>query len=407
MANRGKYVKVEPLSIYKMLSMGWDKKTVLSKTGIKERTYFLRKEEFEALSEEERLKIRQEAEQEYSEKIFTKAGFMGLDIIKRWDDVMVNRNIPAKYRRSRIMQFRKICLGYRGRGKKLRLIAWRIHPDDFTEEHGVKFIAEAKRRGLRTQSQRNVIRNFLKYGKGFEPTRISGEKEGYGKMAKEYLNDDEVERVYQAIRDLAIAETVKIPLENLIYFMNHSATRAKASLRVTEKDVMRVQVNGVEVWQAHVIDKGKIGKQAWEKMLLPHLKDRIEKYLEWRRQNGLKSERLFYFGNDDERKDYDYVRTLMHEVYKRVLPDREIKQPMHIWRHTFAMHYLRKTGWNYDLVAMLGGWDDTKTLKDCYGKPEIEDVVTFVMQNGLFKSAITDLRPMDNIFDFQLAERFK
>jgi hypothetical protein len=42
------------------------------------------------------------------------------------------------------------------------------------------------------------------------------------------------------------------------------------------------------------------------------------------------------------------------------------------------MYYLRKTGWNYDLVALLGGWDDTKILKDCYGKPETKDIITFL-----------------------------
>jgi len=36
----------------------------------------------------------------------------------------------------------------------------------------------------------------------------------------------------------------------------------------------------------------------------------------------------------------------------------------------FAQHMLRKTGWNYGVVAALGGWD-VKSLEESYGKPPI------------------------------------
>ena len=40
----------------------------------------------------------------------------------------------------------------------------------------------------------------------------------------------------------------------------------------------------------------------------------------------------------------------------------------HFWRHMFAQHMLRKTGWNYAVVAFLGGWT-VQALQESYGKP--------------------------------------
>ena len=44
------------------------------------------------------------------------------------------------------------------------------------------------------------------------------------------------------------------------------------------------------------------------------------------------------------------------------------KYPNHIWRHTFAQDCLSATDWNYELVAALGGWISTETLKLSYGE---------------------------------------
>jgi integrase len=45
----------------------------------------------------------------------------------------------------------------------------------------------------------------------------------------------------------------------------------------------------------------------------------------------------------------------------------EIPMPFHFWRHQFAQHMLRKTDWNYALVAGLGHWT-VETLERYYGK---------------------------------------
>jgi len=49
-----------------------------------------------------------------------------------------------------------------------------------------------------------------------------------------------------------------------------------------------------------------------------------------------------------------------------------IRHPLHIWRHTFAIEMLNATGWNYSVVAKLGGWVKEQTLANVYGILEYE-----------------------------------
>ena len=62
-------------------------------------------------------------------------------------------------------------------------------------------------------------------------------------------------------------------------------------------------------------------------------------------------------------------KKMLHKYYPElyeIFPDYDDSN--HFWRHMFAQHMLRKTGWNYGIVAALGGWD-TKSLEESYGKP--------------------------------------
>ena len=44
------------------------------------------------------------------------------------------------------------------------------------------------------------------------------------------------------------------------------------------------------------------------------------------------------------------------------------KRPMHSIRHVFAQVWLRKSAWNFGLVAMFGHWKIIDTLKENYGE---------------------------------------
>jgi len=404
--------RIDRANIFKMLALGWDKKKVLKEGKISERSYFNILNEFQGLSEEERQKITELAREEFSERIFDKRYWFDkrtktsqIPELQKWYDVLMLRDIPFKEAKKRITHFRNICLGYWGGTnytKKRQIINWKIRPSEFSEDHGVQYIVACKKLGFGDHRARLVIRNFLLFGKGIVPTRISGEKQGYGKMAKEYLSEEEIERIYTEIRKLP--EEIRIPLESVVKFIHHSGTRAEATCKVLETDFSIHKFNGIEIKQVTVYDKGKWKHPQydrerkgvrWDKMLLPILERQMRVFMQWRREHAELFNGKNFFGFTANE-----LRGLLKPIYQKVL-NREIRQPLHIWRHTFAMHYLRLTGWNYDLVAMLGGWDDTKTLKDCYGKPEIEDVVTFVMQNGLFRPPELSNLP---IFDYNNLE---
>ena len=65
-------------------------------------------------------------------------------------------------------------------------------------------------------------------------------------------------------------------------------------------------------------------------------------------------------------KDYELERKIMKLALNKAGVTTVI--PNHIWRHTFAQDCLNATDWNYELVASIGGWKDTNTLKLSYGE---------------------------------------
>ena len=64
------------------------------------------------------------------------------------------------------------------------------------------------------------------------------------------------------------------------------------------------------------------------------------------------------------------LNALLREAYKAVIPElsKNIPMPFHFWRHMFAQHMLRASGWNTQLVASLRGWT-TEALEKYYRKP--------------------------------------
>ena len=70
----------------------------------------------------------------------------------------------------------------------------------------------------------------------------------------------------------------------------------------------------------------------------------------------------------------------MKEVYRKIgIREKYFyHRPIHALRHIGAHRLLRKTNYNYPLVAELGGWTDEKTLKDCCGKILNEIIIAIV-----------------------------
>jgi len=391
---RKRHVKVDKAKVFRCLALGFDKKKVLKESKISERSYYLCREEFEAMNEVEKTTILAQAKQAYSERIFDKdfwfswdylheTGESQIEIIQKWYDVMIMRKVKSPTMLARIRTFRDICYGVQGRGKhKRRLRENRIPPHVFDENDGVEWILLLTKHKLQgIASARLTIRNFLKYARGIEPTQISGEKEGYGKMVDEYFRDHEVDSIYYVLDHPSESERLmeyarkyhlsktefQAILKTCVMFMHHSATRANASCRITGKAFEIFKYDGREAMKVTVFDKGKKGK---EKRVKPILKVLQKQLMLFDIQN--KGGRIFPWNIAD-------LRGMMKIVYDKAGIQREIKQPLHIWRHTFGKYYNRKTNFNTAFCCMVGGWDDEKTFKDCYGAPELKDFLPLAL----------------------------
>jgi len=142
---------------------------------------------------------------------------------------------------------------------------------------------------------------------------------------------------------------------SLPYFLYYTATRINSSLNACIENIERYE----NKWIITVIDKGrhKKGRKKWRKLILGELKEKLQKNLESR--DNPKEGKLFPFS-------YQKVREVFIRAYEQAMILRPT-QTCHIWRHTSAQDFLDATNWNYELCAQTLGWEDTRTLKKCYG----------------------------------------
>jgi len=400
---RKRHVRVDKQAVFRCIALGFEKNKVLKETKISERSYYNCKQEFEAINEVEREKILAEAKEAYSERIFDrdywfkwdylhKKGESQIPIIQKWYDVLLMRNVKSTSLLHRIRQFHNICYGLHGRGREQQRIREnKILPHVFEESDGVEWILLLKKNNMKGEfGARMTIRSFLKYAKGVEPTQISGEKVGYGSMVNEYFRQDEIDRIYhildnvkEALPDLSkfyalkygmTYEEFQASLKTCVMFMHHSATRAKATCRVKAENFELFEYKGEQAMKVTVHDKGKKGKEKRVKPILAVLQKQLLAY-------GIRNREVKH--RYENSKMFPFIirelREIMRKVYEKAGITREIRQPLHIWRHTFAKHYNRKTNFNTAFCCMVGGWDDEKTFKDCYGAPELKDFIPLAL----------------------------
>lgn len=393
---RKRHVRVDKQAIFRCIALGFEKNKVLKETKISERSYYSCKQDFEAMNELDKTKILAEAKQAYSERIFDhdywfdwdylhEKGESQIPIIQKWYDVMIMRNVKSESIVPRIRNFRNICYGVHGRGKrKPRIRENKISPHVFEESDGVEWVLLLKKSKLKGISiARLTIRNFLKYAKGVEPTQISGEKVGYGKNVDEYFRQPELDRIYHVLDNVREAmpelsksyalkygmtyEEFQASLKTCVMFMHHSATRANATCHVKAENFEVFEYKGKQAMKVTVHDKGKKGHEKRVKPILAILQKQLENF-----DIEHKSGRIFPFSVKE-------LREMMRTVYDKAGITREIRQPLHIWRHTFGKDYNRKTNFNTAFCCMVGGWKDEKTFKDCYGAPELKDFIPLAL----------------------------
>jgi len=233
--------------------------------------------------------------------------------------------------------------------------------------------------GLKNETQyRKTVRSWYIYhkisGQALTSVGITGEHgKGYGTRAKDRITIQQRKRFIDALKTILIDEGYEkeIPIWNsLTYWLFYTGTRITATLKVqienmhwSSENLENIQTIGT----VEVIDKGrhKKGRTKWTKLIAGALKQRILENLRSRIpegcDGGLPEEGLLFNGLNANK-----VRIMFRKAYE--MANIKVHQPAHIWRHTASQELLDATDWNYEIVASILGWKDTKTLKECYGK---------------------------------------
>jgi len=292
--------------------------------------------------------------------------FKQLPEMKEYDMMLKRQQISKEYKYRLLRGIYHICKYLKKRPRSLT-----VEMLDTLADLVLKIKnREINQVGLRNEALvRNAIRSWYIYhgvsGQLLTAKGITGEHgQGYGKRALDRLTKEQRRKFLEALRQVIIEEGLEEELaiwESLPYWLFYTGTRIKASLNIKIEDIRwNGNLNNPNtIGRILVIDKGRHrrGRTKWIKLIAGELKEKILENLKSRGnpQQGY----LFPFS------DFK-VREIFRKAYKKA--GIEVHQPAHIWRHTGAQELLDATDWNYELVASILGWKDTKTLKECYGK---------------------------------------
>ena len=295
-----------------------------------------------------------EAYEGLNEVIFENGNFRELPSIKNWIRDLSGTNVTKTW----INYIKRVCMGnLRLQGGKVDIENWGLrHPDVLSLDDAKEFIFQLREHGYRTREWRLALRSFLP-SKGIvvKSTDISGElEEDAGKYAQLFVEKSKIYEILEYIK----AMNYDAYLASKFAFT--TASRLTATLTATTEWVNYSEKTIV------VFEKSKRRKA----------KRRIRKHVRpdlWE-ELGLdkgKKGRLFKIEAFE-------LNAILKEAYNAVIPQlsKNIPMPFHFWRHMFAQHMLRASGWNTQLVASLGGWT-TEALEKYYGRPTQEVVDAF------------------------------
>lgn len=295
-------------------------------------------------------------QEDISESLFQNGTFEKLPCIDKWQIEMSGKGANQSSIEDSTRLLRKICLGQiprtraeRNEGKDFEYIeGWGLkHPARLTIDDALKYLNELKKRGKPNRNHRLVLRSFLasKNVEGWN-TKISGAMtESAGKYAHLYAPPEKMRQIF------AWLKRMNLEAHDSCYFAFKTACRTNATLEATARDV------NLEEQTIYVYEKASLHKEKRrQEKLLP--KDLWE-LLQPRIQKGGK---LFDISESE-------LNGLLRACYQEIIPDlaKDIPMPFHFFRHQFAQHGLRATGWNYGLIASLGHWT-VQVLEKYYGK---------------------------------------
>jgi integrase len=320
------------------------------------RIYFVRHPK---LYEELKNEIEQEelTKQAISEDLFINGTFKQIPCIDTWLIELGARGYKGKS--GFITAIKQVCMGIIPKQKKPPkdqevIEGWGLkHPRLLSLEDGMRYIKELSDRGRKTRRHRLALRNFLE-SRGIKgaTTKISGKLEqSAGQYA--HLYTKKMPAIFNWLKRM------NREAHDSCFFAFKTACRKTATMEAHTKYVDKDQKT------ITVFEKATKGspKRKQEKLIPQDLWEILQPRIE-------RGGKLF------DIKDTD-LNGLLRACYQEVIPELadEIPMPFHFFRHQFAQHLLRKTGWNYGLVARLGHWT-VETLERYYGKMDRQTAMT-------------------------------
>ena len=224
-------------------------------------------------------------------------------------------------------------------------------------------------------SVRLALRNFFERLELKGVSKISGRKhKSAGGYADLFVEKSKIKDMLGYMREKAIRFIDPYYVAYVAcLFMFETGTRISATLnaRLEHLKVLSIEIDGKEslkeisIWdKGHLSVHGEKGHR-WEK----HISDELYKQIRTITGYPDKKEGLVFNITADE------LRAISREALEKFCPEiwdmyPDFEDVVHFWRHMYAQHMLRLTGWNYGVVSALGGWS-VKGLEESYGKPSI------------------------------------
>jgi len=292
-----------------------------------------------------------------SETIFENHAFLEIPSVKRWVTILRANKVKERSIQNFLYRLKYICTGQLTKqGDRIEDYPLK-HPDRLTKEDVVHYIAEREKRGLLTRPFRIVARNFFRLGRGLDISdMVSGMGEHEGLYSDLYVSKQKIYEILDYLKSLnktaylaskfayktgsRLTATLSASIEN-VNFQEHTITLFEKSSRRREKRKL------VKL----------IPPDLWEELDLKNKKGKIFEI--------------------EERELRKLVRTALKAIVPEI--EKRIFMPFHFWRHMFAQHMLRASGWNYGLVAALGHWDPS-TLRRYYGEPPQSVIRSFGLE---------------------------
>ena len=393
---------------------------IANEIGVGERTIWRVLEEL-GISTKDIIRAYEEHQKKKEEKILEKVekvkapptdleSFKKLPIIEEFKKYCISRRrVSPKVVNSYIATLYRAC-------KELN-----VHPEFLNKELIEKYLddmivslGELIREESYAQKVSNIISVFRTWAdfRGFSISHKTTEYTGQWNVYFELNERREMVELARKMFPKDVSEYVTLMME--LYF--RTGSRAKAFSKIVD---VKVSDSRVEIW---VKEKGKKKEYTWKKIIPKELYERVKRYLPLSERNLNKLRmylvRLYakYYGIPFDmvkkikqstlmgvrmlvyKKNGEYVekvievpstKEVLEELKQLVGLERArkvyyaIRHPLHIWRHTFAISMLEATGYNYEVVAVLGGWVKVNTLERVYGKLEYDKA--YAIAFGEFK----------------------